>query len=54
MRRNDADTDRANRDLENADRHSPIRPRNLDADFILDYKGQDFFATPSANLAAVF
>ena len=60
MRRNDEANNRANRDLENADRRnpknwrSPIRPRNLDADFILDYKGQDFFATPSANLAAVF
>ena len=35
-------------------RHSPIRPRNLDAGFVLDYNGQDVFATPSANLAAVF
>jgi len=35
-------------------RHSPIRPRNLDADFVLDYNGQDVFATPLANLAAVF
>ena len=33
---------------------SPIRPCNLDADFVLDYNGQDVFATPSANLAAVF
>ena len=60
MRRNDEAIDRANRDLENADRRntrnrrSPIRPRNLDADFVLDYNGQDIFATPSANLAAVF
>ena len=60
MRRNNAAIDRANHDLENADRHnprnrrSPIRPRNLHADFILDYNGQDVFATPSANLAAVF
>jgi hypothetical protein len=60
MRRNDAAIHRAEHDLENADRrnprnrHSPIRPRNLDADFILDYNGQDVFATPSANLAAVF
>src|SRR6185295_20185596 len=29
-------------------------PRNLNADFVLDYNGQDAFATPSANLAAVF
>ena len=35
-------------------RRSPIRPRNLDSDFILDYNGQVVFATPSANLAAVF
>ena len=60
MRRNDEAIDRANRDLENADRrnhrnqHSPIRHRNLDADFVLDYNGQDVFATPSANLAAAF
>ena len=33
---------------------SPIRPCNLDADFVLDYNGQDVFATPSANLAVVF
>ena len=33
---------------------SPIRPCNLDADFVLDYNGQDVFATPSANLTAVF
>ena len=45
MRHNDAATDRANRDLENANRHnprnrrSPIRPRNLNADFVLDYNG---------------
>ena len=60
MRRNDEAIDQANRDLENADcrnprnRRSPIRLRNLDADFVLDYNGQDVFATPSANLAAVF
>ena len=60
MRRNDEAIDRANRDLENAERRnprnrrSPIRPRNLDADFVLNYNGQDIFATPSANLAAVF
>ena len=60
MRRNDAAIDRANRDLENAERRnprnrrSPIRPCNLDADFVLNYNGQDIFATPSANLAAVF
>ena len=60
-RRNEVRTDRRrNRDLENADNHnpknrrSPIQPRNLDADFVLDYNGQDVFATPSANLAAVF
>ena len=35
-------------------RRSPIRLRNLDADFVLDYNGQDVFATPLANLAAVF
>ena len=60
MRRNDAAIHRAERDMENADRRnprnhcSPIRPHNLDADFVLDYNGQDVFATPSANLAAVF
>ena len=60
MRRNDEAIDRANCDLENAkhrnprNRRSPIRPRNLDADFVLNYNGQDVFATPSANLAAVF
>ena len=60
MRRNDKAIDRANRDMENAEcrnpriRSSPIRPRNLDDDFVLDYNGQDVFATPSANLAAVF
>ena len=60
MRCNDEAIDRANRDLENADRRnprnrrSPIRPLNLDADFVLNYNGQDVFATPSANLAAVF
>jgi hypothetical protein len=35
-------------------RRSPIWPRNLDADFVLDYNSQDVFTTPSANLAAVF
>ena len=60
MRRNDEAIDRANRDLENAERcdprnrRSPIRPCNLDADFVLNYNGQDVFATPSANLVAVF
>jgi len=60
MRHNDEVIDWANRDLDNAEcrnrrnRHSPIRPRNLDADFVLNYNGQDVFATPSANLAAVF
>ena len=60
MRRNNEAIDRANRDLENAEcrnprnRRSLIRPRNLDADFVLNYNGQDVFATPSANLAAVF
>ena len=60
MSRNDEAIDWANRDLENADRRnprnrcSPIQPRNLDANFVLDYNGQDVFATPSANLAAVF
>ena len=60
MRPNDEAIDRANRDLENTDHRnprnwrSPIRPRNLDADFVLNYNGQDVFATPSANLAAVF
>ena len=45
MRCNDEAIDRANRDLENADRHnprnrrSPIRPRNLNADFVHDYNG---------------
>ena len=33
---------------------TPIRPRNLDADFVLNYEGHDIFATPSANLAVVF
>ena len=60
MRHNDEAIDRANCDLENADhrnprnRCSPIRPRNHDTDFVLDYNGQDVFATLSANLAAVF
>ena len=60
MRRNNEAIDRANRDLENAEcrnprnRRSLIRPRNLDADFVLNYNGQDVFAKPSANLAALF
>ena len=60
MRHNDEAINRANRDLENAERRnrrnrrSPIHPCNLDADFVLNYNGQDVFATPSANLAAVF
>ena len=60
MRRNDEAIDWANRDLENPERRnprnrrSPIQPRNLDADFVLNYNGQDVFATPSANLAAVY
>ena len=60
MRRSDAAIDEANRELENAEcrnprnRRSPIRPRNLDAEFVLNYNGQDVFATPSANLTAVF
>ena len=60
MRRNDEAIDGANRDLENTERRnprnrrSPIRPCNLDTDFVLDYNGQDVFATPSADLAAVF
>jgi hypothetical protein len=59
-RRNEAAIHQSERDMENADRRnprnncSPIRPRNLNADFVLDYNGQDVFATPSANLAAVF
>jgi len=59
-RRNEAAICQSMRDMENAEcrnprnRRSPIRPRNLDADFVLDYNGQDVFATPSANLAAVF
>jgi hypothetical protein len=60
MRRNDEAIDRANCDLENADHHNPknrcslIWPRNHDTNFVLDYNGQDVFAMPSANLAAVF
>jgi len=67
LRRNEVRTDRrlneaAIRQLEHdmqdanrrnpRNRHSLIRSRNLDADFVLDYNGQDIFATPSANLAA--
>jgi len=60
MRRNDEAIDWANRDQENTDRRNPrnrrssIWARNLDADFVLDYNSQDVFATPSANLTAVF
>ena len=60
MRHNDEAIDRSNRDLENIERRnprnrrSPIRTRNLDTDFVLDYNSQDVFATPSANLAAAF
>ena len=60
MRRNHEAIVRANCNLENADhrnprnRRSPIRARNLEADFDLDYNDQDVFATPSANLAAVY
>ena len=45
MRCNDEVIDRANRDLENAERRnprnrrSPIWPRNLDAEFVLNYNG---------------
>ena len=35
-------------------RCSPIKPRNLKDDFVLDYDGDDVFATPSANMATVF
>ena len=60
MRRNDAVIRRFEHEMQDADRRnprnrrSPIRPCNLDTDFVLDYNGQDVFATPSANLAAVF
>ena len=59
-RRNEAAIRQSERDMEDADHRNPrnwrppIRPRNLDADFVLDYNGQDVFATSSANLAAVF
>jgi len=59
-RRNEATIRQSEQNMQDADccnprnRHSPIRPRNLDADFVLDYNGQDIFATPLANLAAVF
>ena len=52
--------EQAEQDLDNADgcnprnRHSPIRPRNLEDDFVLDYDSHDVFATPSANMAAMF
>ena len=60
MRRNDAAILRFEHEVQDADhrnprnRRSPIQPCNLDADFVLDYNGQDVFATPSTNLAAVF
>ena len=69
LRRNELRADRrsneaairlSERDMGDADRCnpknrcSPIRSCNLDTDFVLDYNGQDVFATPSANLAAVF
>ena len=69
LRRNDIRADRrrneevirqSEQDMEDADhrnpknRLSPIRPQNLDADFVLDYEGHDVFATPSANLASIF
>ena len=60
MRRNDAAIRRSEHGMRDADcrnprnRCSPIRLRNLDADFVLDYNGQEIFATPSATLAAVF
>ena len=58
--RNVAAIRQSEHDMEDVDRRNPrnrrsqIRPRNLDADFVLDYNGQDVFATPSANLTAVF
>ena len=45
MRRNDAVIRRFEHEMQDADRHnssnrrSPIRPRNLNADFVLDYNG---------------
>ena len=48
--RNMEDTDRRNP----RNRCSPIRLCKLDADFVLDYNGQDVSATPSANLATIF
>ena len=60
MRRNDVAIRQSEHEMQDANRHnprnrrSPIRPRNLDADSVLDYSGQDVFAMPSANLAAVF
>jgi len=59
-RRNEVAIHQSKHDMQDTDRrnprnrHSPIRPCNLDADFILDYNSQDVFATPSTNLAAVF
>ena len=35
-------------------RGSPPRPRNIENEFVLDYDGHEVFATPSANMAAVF
>ena len=60
MRRNDVAIRQSEHEMQDANRHnpwnrrSPIRLRNLDADSVLDYSGQDVFAMPSANLAAVF
>ena len=59
-RRNEVAIHQSEWDTENADHRnprnnrSPLRARNLDADFVLDYNSQDVFTTPSANLAAVF
>src|SRR6185503_4898498 len=50
-------------DLENYERRnphvaptcgSPPRPRNLENEFVLDYDGNEVFAMPSTNMAAVF
>ncbi|RLN13091.1 retrotransposon protein, putative, Ty3-gypsy subclass [Panicum miliaceum] len=35
-------------------RRTPATPQNLDDDFVLEYDGQNVFATPSSNLAAAF
>ena len=59
-RQNEATLEQAEQDLDNADgcnprnRRSPIRPRNLEDDFVLDYDSHDVFTTPSVNMAAVF